>query len=286
MYFNSKQLRPMSLDEIHRAAPAVFAEQRASRTSEKYLFIQPRNIVEELMKEGWAVVSAVQTASRSHESKETSKHALMLARRDAINTQFDVGDTLPLIKIDNSHNGLSSFKLMSALFRKVCANGMTVPDGYVSSPTIRHTQAMAGDVVEASYKLINEFPQLMEKIGALKSVTLNADEQRILARSAANIIFEPEQILLNDNLRRPIHEQLLISRRYEDRKDDLWTIANVIQENAIRGNVKILSENGTSKKTKAVKSIDRDSRINQELMTLAAAMAELKGVKVSDKIVA
>lgn len=284
MYFNSKQLRPMSLDEIHRAAPAVFAEQKASRTSEKYLFIQTRNIVEELMKEGWAVVSAVQTASRSFETKETSKHALMLARRDAISTQFDVGDTLPLIKIDNSHNGLSSFKLMSALFRKVCANGMTVPDGYVSSPTIRHTQSMAGDVVEASYKLINEFPQLMEKIAAMKSLTLNADEQRILARSAANIIFEPDQILLNDNLRRPIHEQLLVSRRYEDRKDDLWTIANVIQENAIRGNVKILSENGTSKKTKAVKSIDRDSRINQELMTLAAAMADLKGVKISDKI--
>lgn len=274
----------MSLDEIHRAAPAVFAAQKASRTSEKYLFIETRNIVEALMSEGWAVVSAVQTASRSFETKETSKHALMLARRDMINNQFDVGDTMPLIKIDNSHNGLSSFKLMSALFRKVCANGATVPDGYVSSPTIRHTQSMSGDVVEASYKLINEFPMLMEKIGALKGITLSVEEQRIFAASAARIIFEPEQILLNNNLRRPIADQLLVSRRYEDRKNDLWTTFNVIQENAIRGNVKILSENGSAKKTKAIKSIDRDSKINQELLTLAAAMADLKGVKISDKI--
>jgi hypothetical protein len=286
MYFSSKQLRPMDFNEMHRKAPAIFSSQAASRTSDRYLFIETRTIVEALMKEGWAVVSAVQTASRSNESLQTSRHALMLARQDSLYGKFDVGDTMPLIKIDNSHNGLSSFKLMSALFRKVCANGATVPDGYLSSPTIRHTQSMAQDVVEASYKLIQEFPTLMEKVGALKSLELSADERRIFAQSAARIIYEPEQIILNEQARRPLSEQLLLSRRYEDNKTDLWTVANVIQENAVRGNVKIYNDKGYSQKSKAVKSIDRDSKINQEIMNLAAAMAELKGIKVSDKVAA
>lgn len=283
MFFTSRQLNEINTERLQKLAPAVFAQNPHERTSDRYLFIPTLQIVQELTKEGWAVVSAVQQRSRT-QSKETGKHALMLVRRDLLGSQYNAGDVMPLLKIENSHNGLSSFCLQAGLFRKACANGLTVPDTLFLSPKVRHTTGINKETVEASFRILQDYPQLMGRVDALRSVSLNDDERMILAASASRIVFEEDQIERTAQVYRQesaVAQQLLAPKRYEDKKTDLWTTINVIQENAIRGNVKIVGETGKIKSAKQVQNIDRDSKINKELLTLAAKMAELKGVKVA-----
>jgi hypothetical protein len=75
-------------------------------------------------------------------------------------------------------------------------------------------------------------------------------------------------------------EQLLAPRRFEDRGNDLWRVANVIQEHVIRGGDHgvIVGEHGRRRRTstRAVNGIEQDIKLNKALWTLNERMAELK----------
>jgi hypothetical protein len=275
---------------ILKRAPQVFASEASRKTSDRYLFIPTEKIITGLTNNGWHVVSAIGQRSTKEDNRAFGKHSLMLVRNEQLEQarSMNKGDTLPMLRIDNSHNGLSSFKLTAALFRMVCANGLTVPDTMLASPSIKHTVNIDRDTIEASFKIIQDFPKLMNQIDGLKSIELNGDEKRFLAESAKNLIFESEAIArtneLADKRSRPdwsIENQLLRPVRFDDRKNDLWTTINVIQENAIRGNVQLLTEANKVRAARKVTSLDRDKTINQELMILAQKMAELKGLKLT-----
>lgn len=276
MYFNTHSMQTINMELLAKKAPAVFAEQPHERTSDRYLFIPTVKIVQGLVNNGWNIVSAVQSKG----GKEHGKHALMLMRNNDEYSQWEVDGVKPMLKIENSHDARSSFRLTAALYRKVCANGLTVPDSMFAAPRIKHTTNIDRDTVEASFSIIKDFPALMENVEKMRNVKLSNDERLLLASSAARLIYEPEQIERTQEFFRDekaVEKQLLGARRYGDKHEDLWTITNVIQENAIRGNVKMVGESGKAKYTRKVTSIDRDSKINQELLTLANEMARIKG---------
>lgn len=66
------------------------------------------------------------------------------------------------------------------------------------------------------------------------------------------------------------------ARRGADRKTDLWTTANVVQENVIKGGVGgISATTGRRMKTRAINSVGEDVRLNRALWSLTERMAEL-----------
>ena len=76
-------------------------------------------------------------------------------------------------------------------------------------------------------------------------------------------------------------ESLLQPRRYADQKDsDLFTVFNVIQENLIKGGIRgyRLNKYGytTRTKTREVKAIDQNVKLNRALWTLTEKMMEMK----------
>lgn len=277
MYFNTHNLSAMSHESIQRKAPAVFATEPHERTSDRYLFIPTIQLIQGLEDNGWDVVSAVQSRGESGHSK----HAVMLTRRDFLKSELGVNDIAPMLKIENSHNGLSSFKLSGAIYRKVCANGLTVPESMFDTPKVKHTKNMTGDTIEASFRVLNDFPELVERINQLKRVELSQDEKLVLASSAARLVYDEERIARTNEYYRDEHfvaKSLMKARRYADHTmNDLWTVSNCIQENAVRGGVKLVGESKAIR-SRAVQNIDRDSKINQEILTLAQEMAKLKGV--------
>ena len=286
MMFTSKNLTPLTLDEIERKAPAVFSNAPAEHVSDKYLFVSTEKLLSGLMNNGWSVVSACQTNSKTADKKMTSKHSLMLCRNDMLTRDFSKrGDVMPLLKFTNAHDARSSFQLQAGLFRLACANGLTVPDTMLYAPKLVHTTSLDRDTIEASFSVVQKFPQLMESIEMMKSVELHTDEIHAFSNSAARLLYTPEQIERTNNMIRNeahhVHNQLTYARRQEDKKNDLWTVLNKIQENAIRGGVTLVGETNKAQRTRAVNNIDRDSKINQELMMLANEMAKLKGFKVA-----
>jgi hypothetical protein len=294
-YFNSKHLSALSHGEIARRAPAVFAEVPHSKTSDNYLFLPTIKIVEGLQQVGWEVVAAKQTGNMktTGEKRDTNKHALFLARRDSLNKGASFGDSLPLVKLENAHNGSSAFGLSTGFFRVVCANGLTVPDSIYSAPRVRHTLGMIGEAQQATLTVLKDFPRLIEMRNALNGIELTQDEKMLFGDAAADIFYsQSERRQVNEAARKrmyvrgtgyvmPLEQQLVSARRYDDRKADLWTTMNVVQENLIRGNVLMANETATeARHTRKVTSIDRDNDIHQKLFLLTQKFAELKGVKI------
>ncbi len=304
MFFKSSNIRPMTNDTIMRQAPAVFAERPHSQTSygkdssNSYLFLPTISLVDGLRNNGWEVVAANQSgnSASSLEAKMTNKHALFFARRDALGSSFNSGDVMPLIKVENSHNGLSSFSLSTGFFRKICANGLTVPESIYAAPKVKHTLNLRDDVIEATYKVMNDFPMLMEMQKALSGIQLSHEEKMLVGDVAADIFFDKADRDLLNNLSKAkrddrflLESQLTTARRYDDRKMDLWTVSNVIQENLIRGNVQTAREevnryNGGKqwalRSQRKVTSIDRDNDIHEKLFKIIQHFAKERGVLI------
>lgn len=262
----------LTVEQLQKRVPSVFVDSNKESLSDKYLQIPTYKILEGLMKNGFKVVGAKEQNTRTG-NREHAKHVLFLTH-DSI-SDLAVNEGLPMVRIQNSHNGLSSFQLTTGFFRLVCSNGLILPESELSSAKIKHVKGMENEVIDASYRILTSMPEQIKMIDEMKSIELNRDEKRILAESSANLIFDENIIELNAKRGIDLASKLLNPRRFEDKKNDLWSTFNVIQENAIKGGFKVLRESGY-RATKAVTSIDSDKKINIELMTLAQKMMELR----------
>ena len=70
---------------------------------------------------------------------------------------------------------------------------------------------------------------------------------------------------------------MLTPRRYEDRRDDLWTVYNRVQESLIKGGLSGRTVQGKNNRTRAVTSIDGDVKLNRALWVMAENMLEFFG---------
>ncbi|VGD15012.1 Domain of uncharacterised function (DUF932) [Klebsiella pneumoniae] len=63
----------------------------------------------------------------------------------------------------------------------------------------------------------------------MKSIALTKEEQRLFGQAALTYRYEDEN-------KSPVSiEQIIHPRRYEDKKDDIWTTYQRVQENLIKG---------------------------------------------------
>src|SRR3546814_20077482 len=65
-------------------------------------------------------------------------------------------------------------------------------------------------------------------------------------------------------------------RRFEERKADLWSTFNRVQENFIKGGLSGRAANGRQQRTRAVQGIDQNLKLNRALWMLAEGMQQLK----------
>ena len=270
--------RQLTLEEMKVKAPSIFAENASEKVSSKYLYIPTAKIVDGLIKADFIPVAAKQVAGRT--KKDHSKHVIHFLHRSMEN-RFNGSEEFPLIRLQNSHDGLSSYQIDTGFFRVACSNGIVMPGTQINSARIRHSLGNEKEVIEASYRILNSFDNELSKVSAMKGVQLLPEEKLLLAESASRIVFEEKVIEQNKKFGMSPEHVLLSARRSVDQKNDLWTTFNVIQENAIKGGRRVISENGQYRKMREVKSIDREKQINVELMLLAQKMAALKGAAIA-----
>lgn len=272
---------PVALNDLTNRFPSIFAESKQEGLSDKYLYVPTFKLIEGLEKQGFQIVGAKQSRSRTEDARGHAKHVVYLSHP----TMFDsgkmaVGEERPMLALTNSHNGTSALAFDTAFFRLVCSNGLLMPSSAVNSARVVHKVGMQGEVIDAAYKVVASMPEQVALVSSMKSLQLSEPERMLLASSAARLAFEESQIDINAKVGNAIEAKLLRPRRYADGGNDLWTTFNVIQENIIKGGLRVVSENeqGQRKiaKTRAVGSIDRDAKLNRELMRLAQEMASLK----------
>lgn len=236
-------------------------------TSDRYSFIPTTRVIDVLNQSGWFPSRAKQAHVRD-ESKEGYQRHIIRFRNEAQNKALIVGAEIPEIVVINSHGGASSFQIMLGIYRLVCSNGLTVGNT-MSEYRIKHVGYTDNAVQDALIALTQQAPLVLEGIERFKQLQLDAPEQEAFAKSAIAMKFDGNKYSVDPRA-------VLMPRRYDDKKDDLWTTFNRVQENLIRGGVRQRRVDGSRIRSRAVNSIVEDQRINKGLWMLTEEMARIK----------
>ncbi|ASD87839.1 DUF945 domain-containing protein [Salmonella enterica] len=253
--------RPLTHEELMQYTPSVFGEDKHTSRSEKYTYIPTITLLENLRREGFEPFFACQSRVRDPGRRNYTKHMLRLRRAGQI-----TGRQVPEIIILNSHSGESSFQLLPGMWRQVCANGLVCGQSF-GEIRVPHRGDIADKVIEGAYNVLGVFDRVEEKREAMQSLLLPPPAQQALAKAALTYRFGEEH--------QPVTAtQILTPRRYEDRKDDLWSVFNRIQENLLKGGLPGRTAQGKRTHTRAVNGIDGDVRLNRALWVMAEQMQQ------------
>lgn len=258
---------PLSDDQIRRVAPSIFAEAPHESRSERYSYIPTAAVLTELRKEGFQPFMVCQTRTRDEGKREHTKHMLRLRHASQIDRRTTEANEIILL---NSHDGTSSYQMLAGMFRFVCSNGLVCGDT-VADVRVHHKGDVAGHVIEGAYEVLHGFEQAQASRDAMQAITLDNGEAEVFARAALSLKYDdPEKSP-------PITEsQVLAPRRFDDRRADLWSTFNRVQENLTQGGVMGRSANGRRQRTRPVQGIDQSVRLNRALWLLADGMRQLK----------
>lgn len=256
---------PLSDDQIRSVVPSIFAETPHESRSQRYSYIPTATILTGLRKEGFEPFMVCQTRVRHEDRRDYTKHMLRLRHASQIN-----GDEANEIILLNSHDGTSSYQMLAGMFRFVCQNGLVCGDTF-ADVRVPHKGNVAEQVIEGAYEVLHGFERVQRSRDAMRSITLDDGEAEVFARSALALKYDgPGKAL-------PVTEsQILIPRRFDDNRSDLWSIFNRVQENLVKGGLTSRTANGRHQRTRPVQGIDQNVRLNRALWLLAEGLRQLK----------
>ena len=267
---------PLSNDQIARYAPSVLATEAHSSRGERYRFIPTIDVLDGLRREGFQPFEVRQTRVRDQSRREFTKHMVRLRHISEVGTQREEAGEIILL---NSHDGTSSYQLLAGFFRMVCSNGL-IAGNVCEDVRIRHSGNVVHDVIEGATRVLDHLQLAEDRIETYKSIELKPEEQLLLANSALQLRWDDQA---------PVTAQgVLQARRWEDRKGDLWTTFNRIQENLVRGGVSGRGATGRRMTTREVAGVNENVKLNRALWSLADGMAQLKSnvIDVQDLVAA
>ncbi|HAE78628.1 MAG TPA: DUF945 domain-containing protein [Morganella sp. (in: Bacteria)] len=253
--------RPLTTEELYCTVPSVFSAEKHESRSDRYTYIPTITLLESLQKEGFYPFFACQTRVRDDSRREHTKHMLRLRRHNQI-----TGVQVPEIILLNSHDGTSSYQMLPGLFRAVCHNGLVCGDTF-GEVRVPHKGNVVDKVIEGAYEVLETFDAVAEKREQMQSLRLPPPAQQALAHAAITYRF-------GDDHQPVTEEQVLQPRRWEDKKDDLWTVYQRLQENLIKGGLPGRTAKGKRSHTRAVTGIDGDIRLNKALWVMTEKMYE------------
>ncbi|MBT9504975.1 DUF932 domain-containing protein [Rhodoferax sp.] len=256
---------PLTDEQMMTVVPSIFAEEKHASRSSRYTYIPTIDVLRGLRKEGFSPFMVCQTRTRDDAKRDHTKHMIRLRHASQINAS-EANEVVLL----NSHDGSSSYQMLSGVFRFVCANGMVCGETQ-SDIRVRHTGNIVDNVIEGAFRVLEGFELIDTQRDGMKALTLNQGEQTAFAHAALALKYE------TDLTPAPITEsQLLQPKRMADRAGDLWTTFNRVQENIMRGGLQGRGPTGQRVTTREVKGIDQNIKLNRALWVLAEEMRKLK----------
>jgi hypothetical protein len=249
----------LSIERLRQQAPAAFAENPFAGVSPSYRFISTRELAGALLDAGFVATEARQSRARG----ERAGYARHLLRFRPLRTAVELEEAIPEIVILNAHDGTSAYQVRAGLYRPICTNGLMTKLGDFGVVHVRHYGNVVANVVEAAGRILSQFAAVAATVKGMAATHLTDAQQFALAEEAASIRWQ--EVL-------PIRpRQLLEVRRPADQGDDLWRVFNTVQENVIRGGVTSRSVTGRLGRTRGIRAIREDVRINTQLWQAAVA---------------
>lgn len=261
---------PLTNEQIGFFAPSILAETAHESRGERYGFIPTINVIDGLRKQGFEPFEVRQTKVRDQSKKEHTKHLVRLRHPSAIGN--DLSTEVPELILVNSHDGSSSYQLLSGFFRFVCSNGLIAGD-VCDDVRIRHSGNVIDNVIEGSYRVLDNIALASDRIGTYKNLQLSSHEQLAFANAAIDLRWDRDAVT-NQAPVQP--ESLLSTRRYADNKGDAWSVLNVVQENLVKGGIRATTKTGRRTRTREVGGVNENVKLNRAIWTLLDALVEHK----------
>ena len=257
-----RALLPTALTE---SVPAAFAETPdPSRTSPRYQFISTARVIDALLEAGFEPTRAQQT--RSHSSP---RHARHMIRFSYVKQELSLIDAVPELILINAHDATSAYTLRAGLFRPLCTNGLCTQIGDFGLLHVPHRGNVIHNVVDGALQIARGFKDITRVVQQMAARTLSDPERREFAVAALNVRYPQSARHV------PVRpDQLLSARRDADFGNSLWLTYNVIQENLIAGGVPGRSASGRGSRTRAIRAIREDIRINVGLWNHAMTLLD------------
>lgn len=126
---------------------------------------------------------------------------------------------------------------------------------------------VVGKVIEGAYEVLETFDAVAEKREQMQSLLSLPPARQALAQAALTYRYGEEHQPITE-------EQVLQSRRWEDKKDDLWTVYQRLQENLIKGGLSGRNAKGKRAHTRSVNGINEDIKLNKALWVMTEKMHE------------
>lgn len=273
----SKNIKPLTNEQLKAKAPSLFQDQPYHEVSSKYHFIPTIEIIEQLRAENWYPVTVNEAGVRDLSKNGFQQHYVRFQHfSDLINPNANVVELL----LFNSHDRSMSFSISAGVYRYICSNGLIIADSVFESYKIKHLGDKENDVIDAVNKITQVKPKLLSKISKFESITLNQNEKESFLQSALPLRFENHLELDNPN-------ELLKPLRNEDKKDDLYTVLNILQENFLSSKVSGYNKETNRRFTsKQITSISKDVEINKGLWDIAERIASIKNDSYESPLIA
>jgi len=263
-------------EELFRLAPSIFAEQAHESRSERFRPIATIEVLRALQNEGFMPVGVRQSRTKDEGRRPYTKHLIRMRRLDD-DLKYSVGDTAMEILLRNANDGTSVWELMAGLFRVRCMNSLVALLSTLESIKVRHSGDVAANVIDGVFRVMESAELALEAPKVWSGIELSPIEQIELAQKAHAVRFADTAGAINT----PIQPYQLLDRRREaDSGNDLWTIFNIVQENAIKGGLHNIGRvaNGAIRAvtTRQIKGVDADVKINRALWSIGAEAAREK----------
>lgn len=265
------EIKTLSLDDVRKQAPSVFAETRNHETtSERYSQVRTVDVLNTLIGEGWNVVSARQ--------KRVSRRLALQGRANY--TAHEVGLTHPSMPsvdgvqirtmLSNAHDGTRAYRFDIGIFVLVCTNGLVRRDADTGSIRLRHVGLERDAILNAAKEAAERTKTLPESIERMRGTQLSAVDALTFAEQAFALRFPKGNDKAN-----PL--SLLIPRRRAESMPTLWNVFNRVQETLIRGIRlnQIPRSVQASRGIHAVPGLDAQMRLNKALWTLAESYVKV-----------
>lgn len=262
-----KSSRYISLDEIRRNAPSVFAECPSPKVSDQYFFIDSKEIIMGLGEYGWRPVQSSQSKAKDSKNSEYQKHMLKFEHPD-----YDTEIGTPQFVFLNSHNRSIRFRAYVGYDIKVCSNGCVIGEVKGSFEAIHRQEYKAHMVGEWMDKVFDDIQSEQKFIDMALHTKMSHEYQLEFAEKA--------YVLRWSKGARVEPSQLLLARREEDDRDTVWHTFQRIQENLIRGGVEFEDTNGREtyrSLTTSITQVDRNVAINVALWNYMRKYIKTKG---------
>jgi hypothetical protein len=151
-------------------------------------------------------------------------------------------------------------------FRLVCSNGLIVGSDLIPQIKVRHSSS-------GLLKLDNAIEEAMEYQIVAKQSMERMMDVKVDAETFERLATEALKIRLGEKYSDKI-VPLFEAKRWEDNKEDLFSVFNVIQENVIRtGFYALNKETNVATKIRAIRGVESNVILNNALFNKAMEFA-------------